>query len=188
MYKKFLALTFVLALAGSCKEEADPCDDLKCLNGGECHDGQCDCPEGYTSFNCGDQITPSRIMVSKVKVTSWPEQRVNDDPWDSDSDPDILWELRTEQNQTVLSSDSVYYDAATGVDLEQNIQPQLSITSPAAQGYFFRIQDLDAGNFKETMDQAGFRFYEPFNGFPDILNVQTERGLSVQFTLSYEWD
>lgn len=187
MYNKIFAVVFILFSLVSCKDDGKSCDDIQCLNGGKCNDGECDCPEGYTSFNCSDQVEPSRILVTEVKVTDWPEQRINGDPWDSDSDPDILWELRNEQNQLVLSSDTVFQDAANGEELTLDLQPPLTLTDPK-EGFFFKLMDEDVGNFKETMDLAGFRFYQDFNNFPDILRVQTEIGLEVEFSLTYEWD
>ena len=48
-----LPLLFVVALFGglsSCQKDA--CDDTVCLNGGECIDGTCLCPSGFTGVNC----------------------------------------------------------------------------------------------------------------------------------------
>jgi hypothetical protein len=33
---------------------SDPCKELKCLNGGKCDSGECDCPKGYSGKYCGD--------------------------------------------------------------------------------------------------------------------------------------
>ena len=50
------------ALITSCKD--DPCDDVDCLNGGTCFDGNCSCPDGYEGVNCGT------IMADKFEG-SW---------------------------------------------------------------------------------------------------------------------
>ena len=39
-----------MTLMTSCQ---DPCNDVECLNGGTCVEGDCQCPEGYTGNNCG---------------------------------------------------------------------------------------------------------------------------------------
>ncbi|MCH2215684.1 MAG: calcium-binding EGF-like domain-containing protein [Flavobacteriales bacterium] len=50
-------LTLISILAGlillACQEDDEArCEDLTCFNGGVCVDGICDCPLGFTGFNC----------------------------------------------------------------------------------------------------------------------------------------
>lgn len=49
MKNVFFLLCFAIAIL-SCNE--NPCDDISCLNGGECFEGICDCPSGFTGENC----------------------------------------------------------------------------------------------------------------------------------------
>lgn len=51
-----LGLTVILlggyyAFSGG-DNDAHPCDRVECLNGGVCHDGTCDCPDGYSGRSC----------------------------------------------------------------------------------------------------------------------------------------
>lgn len=54
---KSFKLFFVLAsfvsvvLFNSCGDDA--CKDVTCLNGGDCIEGICDCPEGFVGSDCG---------------------------------------------------------------------------------------------------------------------------------------
>ncbi|QQS28456.1 MAG: calcium-binding EGF-like domain-containing protein [Sphingobacteriales bacterium] len=54
IYLLTIGVLFVLVL-DSCKKE-DPCENVPCLNGGTCIDGECLCTNGYTGVNC--QIAP----------------------------------------------------------------------------------------------------------------------------------
>lgn len=52
-FTSFVAVTFYLTFAlSSCKKEKDPCENVQCLNGGTCNDGNCNCPAGYSGSRC----------------------------------------------------------------------------------------------------------------------------------------
>lgn len=50
MRKIALLLGFILIALQSCKK--DPCENTVCLNGGECLDGTCQCPAGFSGPDC----------------------------------------------------------------------------------------------------------------------------------------
>ena len=47
----------------------DPCESIVCYNGGYCVNGECLCPEGYTGPDCSQQVTPTKIRITKIEVT-----------------------------------------------------------------------------------------------------------------------
>lgn len=52
--KKLFQLVLIcsgLAVMNSCNQQ-NACDEVTCMNGGVCVDGDCDCPEGYSGPNC----------------------------------------------------------------------------------------------------------------------------------------
>lgn len=62
----FLAVIFLMPLLlstvfSSCKKDKDKdkCEDQYCLNGGDCLDGTCKCPTGYTGEHCETEIATS---------------------------------------------------------------------------------------------------------------------------------
>jgi len=50
---KFLIFSLAFtAFLFSCETETDPCDGITCMNGGECVEGDCDCPTGTSGETC----------------------------------------------------------------------------------------------------------------------------------------
>ena len=69
--KKLLPL-ITLLLTGTiwftaCKKEepapVNPCDNVTCENGGDCNNGTCDCPEGFTGTNCETAVEVDQCDV-----------------------------------------------------------------------------------------------------------------------------
>lgn len=58
--KTLLKFLFTLAVilgvvSTGCKKEVDPCENVSCLNGGTCNNGNCACSEGYEGSTCGTE-------------------------------------------------------------------------------------------------------------------------------------
>ncbi len=56
MKRRFLFLLMTLATIIYSCGKLDPCNDMNCLNGGECKHGSCYCPVGYEGDNCGEEV------------------------------------------------------------------------------------------------------------------------------------
>jgi hypothetical protein len=48
--KLLLIITLSIAILSGCKN--DPCEGIECLNEGNCLNGECYCPDGYSGVNC----------------------------------------------------------------------------------------------------------------------------------------
>ena len=57
-------------LITSCKD--DPCDDVTCLNGGTCFDGNCGCPTEYEGVNCGTETRTKYVGIYNVTNDCFP--------------------------------------------------------------------------------------------------------------------
>ena len=86
MKKLFLlALLPMLFIVGCNKEDVE--DEKK---------KQTQCPEGYKGKDCKEQITPSKITLTKIQVTKFPQTN-GGASWDVASGPDIFikfWKIR----------------------------------------------------------------------------------------------
>lgn len=63
--KKFLQVILISCIAAtisSCNQQ-DDCDDLNCQNGGECVNGECECPDGYAGPNCEISTLENGVFI-----------------------------------------------------------------------------------------------------------------------------
>ena len=59
-------LALPLLFLSSC---LDPCKDVSCQNGGECNDGNCDCPAGFEGSDCSEAARDKFIGTFVVSET-----------------------------------------------------------------------------------------------------------------------
>jgi hypothetical protein len=183
-----VALLLILAATtlNSCKkEEKDPCDGVTCLNGGNCVNGHCDCPEGYTGSDCSNQDTPSKILISKVKVTKFPTYN-NGSDWDIwSAGPDIyiaLWD----GSSYIYVSQNFFEDADPTSDYTFNISPALDLSDVLKQ-YQIVLFDYDSTSDDEFMGGVSLYPYSNTGGFPTTLYIDGGGSVAFEMTISYAW-
>ena len=177
------ALLFTSLLVGSCK--TDPCDTLKCQNGGTCASGACKCPEGYSGTECATQKTPSKVRISKIEVLSFNQTAAGGGGWDLTSGGDIYPEIYDASGTTRLWTPATYFiDATSGGAYSWDVSPNLDLDGTTS--YKFLLYDDDSpltpdfmGGFTTTPFTAG-------QGFPTTLTwTATDGSLKLRLTVSY---
>lgn len=170
--------------SGAQCETFDDCFNVTCLNGGTCVNGICNCPDGYTGSDCSQQITPSRIRISKIDITRFPATD-NGAGWDLTSGPDIYPELSL-GNTVLYSANKFFQNADPANDYSFELSPLVNMNEPEDQ-YTIRLFDFDDFDADDFMGGINFTPYFDNNGFPSTLNV--DAGGDVAFTLhvTYDW-
>lgn len=176
----FTFLLFYLFIV-SCNKEG-PCDNVVC-HIGNCNNGVCVCPDGFTGDDCGVQITPSKILVSAIRVLQFPETMDNGDPWDDASGPDLIISLAVNNIEFWTSSVS-FTDVELGEVYSFGSIPPLQITEVETT-YELGLFDLD-GTDSELIGSYSFQFYTSNNGFP-TLPILGNSPLIFELDLDYEW-
>jgi hypothetical protein len=120
-----LTLTFFSCSNGS---DSEPCIPITCLNGGISNiDCGCDCPIGYTGVNCSEQVTPSKITITKFTVKVFPITQTNGDNWDSwltnsdDAFPDIYITLSDSNSNIIWDSPTYFPNAGLILDVFEDL-------------------------------------------------------------------
>lgn len=148
------------------------------------------CPQGYTGSNCSTQITPSKIKILNIRVTKFPNSKVDGSSWDTFpvSAPDIYVKLLkgTTNNlytsgfySDVVSNGSNYFDFTPTVPIEIT-----DLNSP----YVLNLFDYDNLPNDDNMGFYAFYLYSATGGFPTNVSVgSTTDALRIEMTLSYVW-
>lgn len=69
-------------------DPTDPCAGIECKNGGACVNGICECPEGYDGADCGNEMVPDNIRITKITYTKIPAKHDDGTNWDAGPLPD----------------------------------------------------------------------------------------------------
>lgn len=162
----------------------DPCESIVCYNGGYCVNGECLCPDGYTGPDCSQQVTPTKIRITKIEVTDFPATDENGAGWDLLSGADIYPVILKGSN--VLWTSSRYFEDASPSSLYSfTVGLPFDITSPQ-DSYTIRLYDFDTIDADDYMGGIIFTPYFNTNGFPSTRNLSVG-DFSFKIYLSYVW-
>lgn len=164
--------------------QTDPCAGVTCLNGGTCVNGSCNCTTGYTGSNCGTEVTPSSMRITKIVVTDF-----ENSGWDTfpASSPDIFINVRTGTSCSPsggLYTSSYYQDAYPGPNYDFIPSSPIVITNPTAPIAICLYDDDVSG--EDFMIGVNFTPYQNGNNFPSSRNLSIS-GLSCTVYFTYYW-
>ena len=160
----------------------DPCEGVICFVG-NCDNGICVCPVGYTGDDCGTEITPSKILVSAIRVLEFPGSKENGDPWDISDNPD-LGAILFKNGDLIWESSVIFFDVEFGEIYSFGSIPPIDITD-VEDMYTLNLVDDDDGSV-EFMGEYSFSFYASNNGFPTHPTLGNSP-LRFVLDLEYEW-
>ncbi len=170
--------------SGTNCETYDECHNVTCLNGGVCVNGDCDCADGYSGPSCADQITPTKVRISKIKITSFP-QYDGGSSWDVGSGPDIYIYI-TKGSTVIHEQPTMFENADSSIDYTYTPSTYIDITDVTAQ-HGISLYDYDSGSDDDFMGGILFYPYHDTNEFPTTMNLDAGAGITFELTLSYVW-
>ena len=195
LLKKIAILSIVMFLFGCSKDSPTTtpaaCTPITCLNGGVSRpDCGCNCPQGYTGSNCGIQITPLQVLITKIRVTKFPDTNAGS-WWDTlpNSDADIYVTIQNSSSTTLYNSPTYIQDATSnGVNYYDFVPSTPIVFLNVTSGYLMNIYDYDTVGSDQLMDFNAFYLYNSLGGFPTTKTYTNSTGtFSFTLTLSYVW-
>lgn len=178
----FLVLTILVCLS-SCKDDEqsiDPCATVSCDAPQTCLDGNCVCPEGFTGDNCTDELTPSKVIIKSITISSFSSEDDSGNAWDEGNGPDLVMELLFEG--TVEHTSSMLQDAVAGNTY--NFNTNWTIMNNLDKGWGAFLFDDDGTDGVAIMGVLNFIPYTNGEGFPEKITVENE-DLKGEISLEY---
>ena len=185
IFFSIVAIATTVLMVNSCKkEDPDPCEGVTCLNGGTCVNGSCSCPQGYSGPACETQVTPTKIRISSIKITSFPQYDGGSN-WDNLDGPDIYVTLSL-GSTLIHKQPTMFEDASVTTDYTYNPTSSIDLSDPTAQ-YTIRLYDYDDYDSDDYMGGILFYPYSSTGGFPTTLYLDAGAGVTFELTVSYVW-
>lgn len=184
--KHLICILMVCFTWYSCKKDAqdiqnDLCKGIICNNGGNCVNGDCNCPPQWTGTDCSQQKTPTNIVLKTIIVNKFPANDPSGGSWDIGSGADIYVVIKS--GSTVLYTSNYVTNVVGGV----TFQP--SFTLPDVTGiYSIEIYDHDDFDADDYIGGVQGAIYSSTNNFPNTLEF-TCGPCTVGYTipLGYTW-
>lgn len=184
---KHLFLFSMLCLSVfACKKDTvdiqnDLCKGIICNNGGNCVNGNCNCPPQWTGTDCTQQKTPTNLAIKFITVNQFPANDPNGGSWDLGSGADMYVVIKS--GTTVLYTSS-YFDNVIG-----SATFITNFNLPSVTGnYSIEIFDYDTLDADDYIGGVQGTIYTSANGFPSTLGF-TCGACTVGYSLSlgYTW-
>lgn len=167
----------------SCQQ--NNCQTSGCLNGGNCLNGICNCPTGYTGPDCGTELTPSSMSITRVDVTSFPLLSPVGGLWDASSVADPFVTLSPGTTVYVFHDITGMKINPPSGTLTYNLSTPETITDLSSQ---WTLSLFDYDDYPDPSDFIGGTVFYPqdhYSGFSDFFIVS---GMGVTFKVYITWN
>ena len=197
LFKKIAVLSIAIMVFGCSKDSAStstPCVPITCLNGGISKpDCGCSCPTGYTGANCGTQVTPTKISISKVVISNFPALKSDGSTWDwnplnsLNNNPDIYLVFINSSSTYFNTVANKFDDAVAGTQYTYTFSTPVQITNVTELENITLYNWNTSGN-DDQMGTITFTPYSSTNNFPSVITeTDSSTNFQVKFYVTYTW-
>ena len=183
---RFAVLFFLISILTSCGN----CESTDCDNG-DCDGRACVCEDGYVGQSCDSQAKPNAIRITRVELNELPDKPFESRVWDDDTStakanlPDVILQVRlgTSQDLIFTSIDRFPDTEARAFVFERNMDFKIENVFPELR---LTVADLDIPKPTPIYSIIVSGYYNPVNGFPEMITRKDENG--AEYTLYLEYD
>jgi hypothetical protein len=145
------------------------------------------CTTGYTGSSCTTQITPSKILVSKIEVIRFPGTDSGGSSWDllPSSGPEI-YPILSRAGSEIWNSPTYVTDANPSNSYNFNPTQPIELLYPL-DTYTISLYDYDGTSSDDFMGGINFPIYSNSNNFPSTLIVDAGGEVAFKLYLTYSF-
>jgi len=190
-----MAMAVGLLILNGC--DNDPCDDVVCMNGGNCISGTCECPEGWIGDFCETQL-PQKLLITKIRVDDFPLTRQNGDSWalswgESNTLPNVYVSVNegdvitNAAHRTVVQFDAIPADGPFNFDNDNSSDMPFTVMNVQnkkvgiALWHFYETsyeQEQIMGEYTvdiiDSYPDTSIRFYDPNSAHQVDITIEVE--------------
>lgn len=143
------------------------------------------CPKGYTGDGCKTQVTPKKILISKILIEDFEPENSSGVPYDIGGKPDIF--VKITKGSKIIYEQPDYIEDADDADTYTVIPSSNVILDSPLSEYTIALYDYDNIAVKELMGGVIFTPYSSTNKFPKVIDLDADVDVAFQITVSYVW-
>ena len=186
----------IIVLFNFCSKGDDDCVPIVCKKKGVSNEVcGCDCPRGYPGTDCSTKVPPARIIINKIKITGFPNNKEDGSTWDIvgaalDRNPDVWIILNENTVDPPLFVSQLFYNISSSdgeyIYITMDTPIVISDINKVFHLYMF---DYDTADSYDYMGGWDFKIFNENNAIlPKVISIGNGSGV-VKFELqvSYEW-
>ena len=178
MKKLFILSILCLFALQACQ---NPCEFTLCDNGGQCVNGSCECPDGYSGTTCGQEDVPAQVLLKSITISDFPSTKSRNLDWDNNNGPDLYFVLNKGE-EMLYKEESIIENAGASINYQFEAL-NLGLDSPEAT-YELILFDADEGAEDDMIGRLEFIPYRQGGGFPRKFSIK-DGGLDLDFDVAY---
>jgi hypothetical protein len=148
-----------------------------------------DCPAGYTGTDCTQEVAPTRMRISSIKLLKWPAVDEDGQPFDTQPGPSLpdVGVIVFRDTVRLWNAPFYYTDWPTTNTLQYAPVPAIELDDPLAT-HALVVFDHDPGTSGfDLVGVAEFTPYQPGRKFPGRLTAGCD-DCPVQFELEVQYE
>lgn len=145
------------------------------------------CDKGFTGRNCDQEITPSKMQVTRIEVTTLPAFDTDGSNWDPlGGKPDVYMRIIDKSSNTVVYESATLYNYNYNGGIYSNLSNSNVLLNHPTTRYNVEAWDHDDADPDDYMGSIEFTPYIKGEKFPPQVTMSCQ-GCNTAWKLDYTY-